>query len=602
MADLSPVKYRKLTPDKRLYSKSQTRLRNPSTGRGHTSTDDSERKLFSSSTLKPAESFKSVLGLLRNRHEASKQSKATPEVAASIIKDYILPMFEADCSQKMLAKRSADKGIRRKFQVSDGSSGTLYGDMKLSDKLVEQITILKNQNENLTQRLNDQTQCKEAYKLESERLHAEVLCLQAKLQISLNRLDEMQERQQMHELNNDKVEHEMSEFKKLYKSNEAKNMKLKNEYIIALGRLESAEYSNLLTTQELDILKTQFEMIAHNMQQLNKLMNEFAMVRLGDEKGFYEKKMLLGDFNKYMHMTDFLAKEYEQIYTLRKAEQLSLSLLDGAISDISVQREKAIKFLIKKNEKLSKFCDKFNKENTLLKEKVNETAKRYESLSLEFKKLWKKHASTLKSTLSNYDKCKRCDKLFLEDDNFNWSCRVHTSSYEAFWLCCGKKQMDALGCLTGKHLPMNEIEKLGLVVEVDGVIEEKCVSCKEIGHTTLTCPRDPNRLFQAIEPFKSDKVPRNTSLTADSLKILKEKLGLKTMTLDIMSSPSNSSQSSENDTHNRDQMSANIREKLKDTMKIRNALGSIAMKRKTYSLQIYDFSEGEKLESTQTFS
>jgi chromosome segregation ATPase len=48
--------------------------------------------------------------------------------------------------------------------------------------------------------------------------------------------------------------------------------------------------------------------------------------------------------------------------------------------------------------------------------------------------------------------CKKCGKEYLEKENYNWSCRTHTSEHtgEMYW-CCGKTSKDAEGCKISKH-------------------------------------------------------------------------------------------------------------------------------------------------------
>lgn len=55
--------------------------------------------------------------------------------------------------------------------------------------------------------------------------------------------------------------------------------------------------------------------------------------------------------------------------------------------------------------------------------------------------------------------CKNCQKVFIENTNFNWSCKTHYSEYsgEMYW-CCGLPGKDAPGCRVGKHLAKDDDE------------------------------------------------------------------------------------------------------------------------------------------------
>eukprot|EP00359_Climacostomum_virens_P010343 CAMPEP_0204901626 /NCGR_PEP_ID=MMETSP1397-20131031/3184_1 /ASSEMBLY_ACC=CAM_ASM_000891 /TAXON_ID=49980 /ORGANISM="Climacostomum Climacostomum virens, Strain Stock W-24" /LENGTH=485 /DNA_ID=CAMNT_0052070007 /DNA_START=376 /DNA_END=1829 /DNA_ORIENTATION=- len=468
--------------------------------------------------------------------------------------------------------------------------------MKLSDKLGDQITVLKCKIDDLETKLKDQTQCKEGHRAESERLKVTVHDLQVKLQLSQGHIDDMLQQLGQAALHATRVEFELSEYKEHYKSTEAKFSALKEEHNKVLGKLESAEYSKLLVSQDLELLKAQFEMIAHNIQELHKLMGDVDQFRFKGDKLFIERRLLSMDFERQKVMTDHLSSEYDRIYTLRKAEQMSLAMLDGAFADMSGQREKAIKYLVKKNEKLVKCMDSTAKENADLRDRVKEMTKKYESLSNEFRRLWKKHTSIRNQETKKYERCKRCDKMYIEDDNFNWSCRIHTSNFNSFWLCCGKKERQANGCSTSRHLPLDEIEKLGLGFEAAIVTRDMCGHCKVFGHSIKNCPKDPNRIF-SLQQTMTEKVTRSVNLTADTLRLIRAKLGDVEMTKEDMSSPSNTSQSSDYDSAVYDECEVDIREKLKDTMKIRKSISSIAMRRasQSYSLNIIDTTGGTEL-------
>ena len=88
--------------------------------------------------------------------------------------------------------------------------------------------------------------------------------------------------------------------------------------------------------------------------------------------------------------------------------------------------------------------------------------------------------------------CKKCGKDFLENENYNWSCRTHPSEYNAMYWWCGKTKKDAQGCTIGKHESRDD--------EDDTAVEDKdennkyieWLCCKEAGHKMENCPKDPN--------------------------------------------------------------------------------------------------------------
>lgn len=57
--------------------------------------------------------------------------------------------------------------------------------------------------------------------------------------------------------------------------------------------------------------------------------------------------------------------------------------------------------------------------------------------------------------------CKNCNKEYKEKENFNWSCRIHSSEWGGeMWWCCGKRDYEAPGCKYRKHAWKSETEDL----------------------------------------------------------------------------------------------------------------------------------------------
>jgi len=90
--------------------------------------------------------------------------------------------------------------------------------------------------------------------------------------------------------------------------------------------------------------------------------------------------------------------------------------------------------------------------------------------------------------------CKNCNKDFEDSNNFNWSCRTHYSQYSGeMWWCCGKANNDALGCKFSCHEAKNEEEDEGFDRDTGDIMKNKrCLCCRQFGHTTDKCIKDPN--------------------------------------------------------------------------------------------------------------
>ena len=72
--------------------------------------------------------------------------------------------------------------------------------------------------------------------------------------------------------------------------------------------------------------------------------------------------------------------------------------------------------------------------------------------------------------------CKNCKKPFRDNENFNWSCKVHSSSFSGdIWWCCGKKGEIAPGCKVCMHKSKEERMQL-----LDGEVLMKKQVCSVI--------------------------------------------------------------------------------------------------------------------------
>jgi hypothetical protein len=76
------------------------------------------------------------------------------------------------------------------------------------------------------------------------------------------------------------------------------------------------------------------------------------------------------------------------------------------------------------------------------------------------------------------------------------------------WWCCGKTSKEAIGCKYQKHESKDDAEDSD---DADGEKKEKvdrnlrCFCCREVGHTLVNCPRDPNmRTVTALPQYENE--------------------------------------------------------------------------------------------------
>lgn len=133
--------------------------------------------------------------------------------------------------------------------------------------------------------------------------------------------------------------------------------------------------------------------------------------------------------------------------------------------------------------------ENFDARIILEKEKKNLVAER-EKMKDRMKKLKTrkgKHDMSQKT-------CKSCNKEYLDKENFNWSCRMHLGEWSGeIWWCCGKDKKDQPGCKYSQHESKDDEEiNDGDEAMPKPVKNIRCLCCKETGHLTDQCPRDPN--------------------------------------------------------------------------------------------------------------
>ena len=144
--------------------------------------------------------------------------------------------------------------------------------------------------------------------------------------------------------------------------------------------------------------------------------------------------------------------------------------LQGELKKISEIKENATISLEKQEKKLKEAMD----ENEKLRQKVN------------------KSRVKRKYTEMTEKLCRTCQRLYLESENFNWSCRTHYGEYSGeMWWCCGKAGREALGCRLARHVCKEEEEETAGNAETV-MLTSVCSSCKSLGHLHSNCPKDPN--------------------------------------------------------------------------------------------------------------
>ena len=162
---------------------------------------------------------------------------------------------------------------------------------------------------------------------------------------------------------------------------------------------------------------------------------------------------------------DFIRKDYTELVELK--------------SELIKQKEKITKIFKEKFSSMQKEVTDIIESRDYYKSKHEEAEKKYVDVTEEFKKFRQKMKLKYSSVQDKEEKfCRNCQKSFFESENFNWSCRTHSSKLtgDVYW-CCGKTGKDSIGCIVSKHLSkgdddVSDSEKNGVSTKFCSVINE----------------------------------------------------------------------------------------------------------------------------------
>ncbi|OMJ71715.1 hypothetical protein SteCoe_30001 [Stentor coeruleus] len=235
------------------------------------------------------------------------------------------------------------------------------------------------------------------------------------------------------------------------------------------------------------------EIIVEKFKGMHNAFNSLIGSHSLYTKSTEEVKIILNSAKESYISYNKLKKDTEKIIFERDNYLYALINLEESKFDVDIQKEKLIKLFKEKFSQAQKDLFQANEEREHLKTKCYELDKNYQDLQEEFKKFRQKVKVRYISLSRNEEKfCKNCQKTYFESDNFNWSCKTHISKLTSniYW-CCGQTGKKAPGCSISKHYAKEEsdFEDEPVIIPIG---QKFCSSCKEIGHSSLSCAKDPN--------------------------------------------------------------------------------------------------------------
>lgn len=221
----------------------------------------------------------------------------------------------------------------------------------------------------------------------------------------------------------------------------------------------------------ISIMNLEKEIIVEKFKGMHNAFNSLIGSHSLFSKSTEEVKMISNSANESYKAYDELRKGVEDIVIDRDKYLYALINLEESKIDVDVQREKLIKLFKEKFSQAQKDLFSAIEERDHLKMKCHELDKKYQDLQEEFKKFRQKVKVRYISLNKNEEKfCKNCQQTYFESENFNWSCKIHTSKLTSsiFW-CCGQTGKDAPGCSISKHYSKEEsdFEEEPLTIPID---------------------------------------------------------------------------------------------------------------------------------------
>lgn len=385
------------------------------------------------------------LSKLRSLRHSSRL-QITPQLAAEVVKDYLLPLFETE------TRHETDKLRGETFGLNN-QGDTILSELRLSSRLLTELKEIQGELERARKELTLAKASEQTAVMDLMRYQAELVEEKTKIRfLTTVQSEKVRSTQhnavylssQLRQAQTSLSEEELKSkrFSTLLQEERGKSDKLRNRTI-------ELEYTNSLLRMENDIMGDKLKGLYQAMEGLVQGKGEAERVK-GELEWWKEAGKELGE------LMDQLTSELNSCL-------LELDSLRSDNSHILHQRQESIdeKMRLARTAKdriqsLHRDLQIQEDENAKLKLEAEKMEKRMQDLTIEFGKLRTK-MTQYKQRRKAYGEaeeriCRHCQKVYIESENYNWSCRIHQSEYgEDMWWCCGQPAKEAPGCRISKH-------------------------------------------------------------------------------------------------------------------------------------------------------
>lgn len=411
-----------------------------------------------------------------------------------VVRKFLLPMFELDSRAAMSKTRSNVLGViesaaSKAMKPLSAISGTVYGELKLSDRLMNELTDTRETANRLESQVNDAFQVKVAAELELTRTTAKLKEVGATLELLRHQFDSLKQTNDQNELAKALVSSQLHELKSRYIICEEERQHLTNELHEekALNdkyrnKATELEHRNSLLRMENDVIGERlkglydaFERLTGKTSFEEKIIHEFKTASLSNYTlSEFTKTNSLG-LIKACKERDTVKEDFEECIKQRNEMKGERDRLFLRLKKDVAKWESDFKLVEEERSKMQADFIELEKRHKIITEEQDKAR-----LKLKQMRIKRRAFGEMEEKI-----CKNCSKSYYDNENYNWSCRIHFSQYGGeVWWCCGKEGQNSPGCRLSKH-DCKEDEEDELETQEEGKTKSGKVKCTVSSQTEL---------------------------------------------------------------------------------------------------------------------
>jgi hypothetical protein len=408
--------------------------------------------------------------LTRLRQHYKRSAKVSPTLAAEVIKDFLLPMFHLDARARTDSKRvsviAQKRSRNRSFDLKEDSlepiPGTILGELKLSSVLHEELQQLKAENVVVHSKMKDSEQARISMLSDLDverkaRLQLDGDCKLLRFQlVTAERLTQQTEERLAF------VTSQLEQYKELHGRSEAERKRLSNVLHEERWRNDKLKNKSVELENGYSLLRMENEIVGEKLKGMHLAIQSICSRHFLEEKLQGEVQVVAVSSS---HLSNYTAEILSDLRSAQlEKDKLREDLIEQTsyMNEIRADRDKIGNSAKERILSLKSELDQAREDREKYKAEGSKMEKKYKDLGDEHDKLRQKlkHIRLKRKQYGEGEEklCRKCQKTFMDSENFNWSCRTHKAEFSGeMWWCCGRGK-DAPGCQVSKHQSKDEDE------------------------------------------------------------------------------------------------------------------------------------------------